>query len=44
MTVQTSIRVYKDLYDKALEWCKKNDRSFGWLVRASLENFLSSSK
>lgn len=42
--IHTSIRVYKDLYERALEWCKKNDRSFGWLVRTSLENFLSSSK
>ena len=42
--IQTSILVYKELYEKTQEWCKENDRSFGWLVRAALDQFLSSSK
>ena len=41
--VQTSIKVFDDLYERATEWCKQNDRSFGYLVRIALEQFLSSS-
>lgn len=42
--IQTSIRIYEDLYERALEWCKKNDRNFSYLVRKAVDAYLSSSE
>lgn len=42
--IQTSIKVFDDLYKRALEWCDENDRSFSYLVRVAVEKYLSSSE
>lgn len=44
MSKQTSIRVRDDLYQRALEWCKKNDRTFAKLVEYALISYLDSLK
>lgn len=44
MTKQTSIKVPMDLYERALEWCREHDRSFGKLVAYALAQYLDSQK
>lgn len=40
--ITTSVKIDDDLKKQCDEWCEKEDRSFSWLVRMALKQFLSS--
>lgn len=40
--LSTSLKIDRELREQAEKWCKEHDRTFGWLVRTALKQFLSS--